>query len=161
MPPGAAVAPGQGGVGGGGVGSTRMQPENSEVLSLGLVAVAVMTCPAGTADPKETLKLTSPLTSVVTIVEPRKLWPSPLPEGSQSTLEKNSMVKVVLARLSRSPPIVVKAAPLVAKVSVGKFCGKWVSFGSFGDTTPWLRRSIPRPVLVWMELDEIRLALLL
>ena len=38
MPPGAAVAPRQGGGGGGVV--TRVQPENSEVLPLGLVAVA-------------------------------------------------------------------------------------------------------------------------
>ena len=54
-----------------------MHAENSEVLPSGLVAVAVMTRSAGTDTPKVALKFTSPLLSVVTVVEPIYVSPSP------------------------------------------------------------------------------------
>ena len=64
-----------------------MQFENSEVLPLGSVAVAVSTFPAGTPTANIALMLALQLLSVVTVVEPRKVWPSPRPEGSQIELE--------------------------------------------------------------------------
>ena len=72
------------------------QAENSEVLPEGSVAVAVTkTSPGGKANggsgPKVALGVPLPAqTPVVTFVEPRKVFPSPLPEGSQFALEKNS-----------------------------------------------------------------------
>ena len=44
---------------------------NSEVSLLGSVAVAVIILPKGSAKFKATLKLTLPLPSVVTVVDPR------------------------------------------------------------------------------------------
>ncbi len=51
--------------------------ENSEVFPSGSVAVAVMMPPAGTAAGNVTLKLTSPLPSVVPRAEPINVSPSP------------------------------------------------------------------------------------
>jgi hypothetical protein len=57
---------------------TGKHRENSEVLLSGSVAVAVAKAwEAGTVAGSVTMKLASPLPSVVTIVEPRKVSPSP------------------------------------------------------------------------------------
>src|SRR6266542_1019018 len=81
---------------------TLAHAENSDVLPAGSVAVAVMTWPAVFTG-NVTLKAALQEPSVVTVVEPRNLCPSPYPEGSQEGLEKNSIEKVVVGRLS-SPP---------------------------------------------------------
>src|SRR5438094_4260111 len=63
--------------------------ENSEVLPAASVAVAVTNCPAVTAG-SVAITEALPAESVVTEVVPRKVWPSPNPEGSAVGLEKNS-----------------------------------------------------------------------
>lgn len=64
------------------------QGENSEVLVglVVLVAVAVMALPPAITVAKFELKLALPLPSVVTLVKPMKVCPSPLPAGSQEGL---------------------------------------------------------------------------
>lgn len=53
---------------------TVTHSENSEVLLELLVAVAVMTCPAGTANGSVVLNATAqPLRGVLTVVEPIKV----------------------------------------------------------------------------------------
>ena len=59
--------------------------ENSEVLPA--VAVAVITWPGESEVGK--IKLAVQLPSVITVVEPMKVCPSPLPKGSQEAFEKN------------------------------------------------------------------------
>lgn len=66
-----------------------LHSENSEVLFAGSVAVAVTESVGETAGEELNVKLAFPLPSVVTLVEPRKVCPSPKPEGSQLGLEKN------------------------------------------------------------------------
>src|ERR1051325_11519960 len=72
--------------------------------------------------------LALPLASVVTVVRPRNVCPSPNPEASHvvalatNSLEKNSTVKVVLGVLLRFPTIVVEPALEVTDVRAGKFC---------------------------------------
>ena len=64
--------------------------ENAEVSPvLSLVAVTVTQVP--TARPLDRLKLivAMPLASVVTVVEPRNVWPWPKPDGSGTRLLKN------------------------------------------------------------------------
>ena len=56
-----------------GMGVTITHRENSEVLLFGSVAVAVMNWFGATAVGKVTIKLASPMLSVVTIVEPRNV----------------------------------------------------------------------------------------
>ena len=68
------------------------QAENSEVLLLGSVAVAVMIGPVTAGFGAEKLKLALQDVSVVTLVKPRKVSPSPLPDGSQAELAKNSIL---------------------------------------------------------------------
>jgi hypothetical protein len=63
--------------------------ENSEVSPLGLVAVAVTTCPLGTFFLVMKVKLASPFELVVVLFWPRKVCPSLLPEGSAAGLAKN------------------------------------------------------------------------
>ena len=53
-----------------------MVPENSEVLPLASVAVAVRNFPAR-LNAKPVVNEALPLPSVVTDVKPRKFWPSP------------------------------------------------------------------------------------
>jgi hypothetical protein len=64
-------------------------------------------------------KLAAQLALVRTSVKPRKVCPSPLPEGSHEELEKNSMRKELLAVLSRVPEIVTFPAAIVAEVITG------------------------------------------
>jgi hypothetical protein len=51
--------------------------ENSEVLPLGSVAVALIDVPVGKVVGKLAVKLASPLPSVVATVDPRNASPSP------------------------------------------------------------------------------------
>src|SRR5207245_3461120 len=80
----------------GNVGASVHGP-NSDVLPSGAVAVAVRMAPTGSAWAKVTVKLASPLASVVTMsFAPTKRRPSPKPDGSQESLAKTSMRNVVL-----------------------------------------------------------------
>ena len=56
--------------------------ENSDVLSPGLVAVAVTVSPLTVAADSVTSKLARPDGSVLTLADPSHRWPSPNPEGS-------------------------------------------------------------------------------
>ena len=101
---------------------TVRQPENSEVLLAGSVAVAVITCPAAVTPGRIARKRTFPPRFVVTAVEPRRVFPSPCPDGSQEAFEKNCNVKVVLGVLFRLPVTTVAMGPrLTAVRSTGKF----------------------------------------
>jgi len=92
------------GVAVGGAALTTRQAENSEVLLFGSVAVAVTNQPVVTATPSVTVRAASPLASVATVVAPRNVRPSPLPEVSQVCVEKNSMVNgVTLGVLLKLP----------------------------------------------------------
>ncbi len=62
-----------------------------------------------------------PAPSVVTLAEPRKVRPSPLPAASHAGLEKNSMSKVVLAVELSVPLMAVVPPPLDAEARTGKF----------------------------------------
>lgn len=66
------------------------------------VAAEVRNCPGDTATGRMTL-IVALLPTVVTEVDPRKVWPSPLPEGSHDVFEKNSTVKGALAVLLSDP----------------------------------------------------------
>src|SRR5262249_26948345 len=101
-----------------GVPTTATQLENSDVLPEGSVAVAVMKWPPGT-EASGRLMLASPIGSVPCIAEPRKLCPSPHPDGSQTALSKNSRKKVVMARLLNVPTTVVLTPSELAAVSTG------------------------------------------
>src|SRR5206468_3217938 len=61
--------------------------ENSEVLPSGAVAVALIHWPRLAGAGLEAVKLALPLASVVTVVRPRQVCPSPYPEGSGVELE--------------------------------------------------------------------------
>jgi hypothetical protein len=84
-------------------GATVMHAENSEVLFVGSVAVATTKLPAGTLTGSVTFIVALPLASDVTLLKPRNVVPSPLPEASQTGLEKNSILNAVLAVLLRVP----------------------------------------------------------
>jgi hypothetical protein len=99
-------------------GSCR-QAENSEVLPLGSVAVAVMNEPPGRAWSGWKVKVPLPLPRVVSQVLPMKVCPSPLPRALQVLLLNSSITKVVLCLLLRVP--LISVALLVAP-STGKFC---------------------------------------
>ena len=99
-------------------GATR-HAENSDVLLLGSVAVDVITdWPPGAAKTSGP-KLALQVLPVVTLVAPRKVCPSPFPEGSHTALEKNSTRKVVLAVLFKVPEIVALPPPIDAEVMTG------------------------------------------
>src|SRR5437762_1508105 len=95
--------------------SVRTDPTPGLTFS---VAVAVMDWPAvpmGTV----TLKDPSQLALVKTVVEPRKVLPSPNPEASQEGLAKNSTRNDLLARLFKVPWILVVPTPVVTDVMTG------------------------------------------
>ena len=71
-----------------------LQFEKAEVLFAGSVAVAVTTLPSATLVANEALMFAFPVPSVVVVAEPRKICPSPVPDGSQLSLMKNCMVNV-------------------------------------------------------------------
>src|ERR1051326_3714596 len=80
--------------------ATWLQAENSEVLLLVSVAVAVMIDPAAG---KLAEKPALPFASVSTLVEPIKVFPSPKPLGSQEAFAKNSRRKVLEGVLFKVP----------------------------------------------------------
>ena len=67
------------------------------------MAVAVAVVPAATEAGNVTVKVACPEPSVVTGVEPRKVAPSPNPDGSHDGFEKNSMVNWEEGTESRVP----------------------------------------------------------
>jgi hypothetical protein len=96
-----------------------MHAENSEVVPLASVAVAVIAFPsAGPVTGK--LNGAFPLASVGTVVDTRKVAPSPYPLVLQDTFEKNSIVNVALAVLFNVPVIVVVPVANWADVMTGK-----------------------------------------
>src|SRR5262249_57358541 len=127
------------------------------------VAVAVTKRPLATATGKVVVKLTLPAPSVVTWEAPRKVCPSPKPDGSSAALAKNSRRKLVLGVLLREPPMVVEPPALSTWVSTGKF---WrllgpvsASPGSLGAGWP-PPREMPRLALAKMEFALSRLPVL-
>jgi hypothetical protein len=106
-------------VGDGVTTTTAWQSENSDVLPLGSVAVAVTTpvAPVG----RVALRTALPEPSVVAVVAPRNVWPSPKKVASQAALAKNSIRKIVLAVLLSEPVTVVLAPSEIAEVRTGKF----------------------------------------
>jgi hypothetical protein len=97
--------------------------ENSEVLLLGSVAVAVMASPMETVTESVASNEPEQLASVETVVGPRNNFPSPNPEGSQDGLAKSSIRNgPVLAVLSNVPWMLVVPTPAVTEVMTGKFC---------------------------------------
>ena len=67
---------------------TRMHWENSDVLELLSLAVAVMNWPTGAELEKGRLNVAPPLRSVVTSADPKNAWPCPKPDGSQTVLAR-------------------------------------------------------------------------
>src|SRR5687767_1242609 len=83
--------------------------ENSDVLPAGLVAVAVNAWPA-VVGRKPVANEALPAASVVTLIAPMKVLPSPWPLASADGLVKNSMEKFVFGVLFSVPATVVPAA---------------------------------------------------
>jgi hypothetical protein len=75
-----------------------------------------MNWPAATATGSEAVKAALQLLSVVTVVDPINVFPSPKREPSHSVLEKNSSVKVLSGALLSAPWMVV-ADPLLTAAS--------------------------------------------
>ncbi len=91
--------------------------ENSEVLPPGPVAVTVTRCPPGTACSGTKLKEALPCLLVSTFFCPRKVWPSPKPEGSadEPLMLKNWRVNFFPGVLWRLPPMVVESPKVKAE----------------------------------------------
>src|SRR5258706_15114347 len=122
---------------------TEAQAENAEVLPFVSVAVAVnVPWPAGFASVRE--KPALPLASVVRLVKPRKIWPSPKPLPSQEALLKNSSRNTALVPLLREPPSVTLPPPSATLLMPGLVCELFALPES----------SMPRPPLAKMELDD-------
>ena len=86
--------------------TTVLAAENSEVLPVGPVAVAVTVRPKPTFWVREKVKLTLPEASVVTDFCPMKVLPSSVPE----VLEKKRTTKVFAEALFSVPRTVVEVA---------------------------------------------------
>ncbi len=121
--------------------------ENSEVSPAELVAVAARTPEAAIGIVSENVALPAP--SVVSVVEVRKVRPSPKPVGSALGLAKNSRSNEELAVLFKEPLMVVLMPSVETLLISGKF---WSELGpesaspvSFA-VTPAGPRSMPRPV---------------
>jgi hypothetical protein len=84
------------------------------------VAVDVITEPP-IAEKLTLLKLAEQFASVVTLVDPRNVCPSPLPDGSHAAFEKNSTRKELLAVLFSVPEIMTLPPTREAEVRTGKF----------------------------------------
>src|SRR5688500_3007822 len=145
--------------------TTTKAAENSEVLPVAFVAVAVMNLPAGTATGNTMLKLALQEPSVAMVTTSRYVWPSPKPEGSATSFEKSSISNVWLALLLRVPSIVVVEPSVSALVSTGKFCRKFepetsASHASLGVGPSMVPNGggdqlIPRPSFRKIELRRI------
>lgn len=134
-----------------------MHAENSEVLFEGSVAVDVIIVPTATGG-RVALKL--PMQDpelVIRTVDPIKVRPSPLPDGSQAALEKSSIRKLRPGLLSSVPFTTVFAPLVVAEVNTGKVAPLLEPMpapqGRLG-VTPSAFRSIPRPTFEKMELES-------
>src|SRR5262249_21033223 len=121
---------------GGTVGTVR-PAENSEVLPMASVAVAVTMRPLATATLNDVLKLALPLASVVAVPQPRNCCPSGMPAMGSVLLAKNSTRKVEPGAPLSVPVTVVVLPDTVAEVSTGKF---WKLLGSLG--APWPLESL-------------------
>ena len=75
--------------------ATATHGENSEVLFAGSVAVAVTNSPGTVAVKSVVLIVALPPASVLTVVEPKKVRPSPLPDVSHAALLKEFQPEVV------------------------------------------------------------------
>lgn len=95
------------------------QFENSEVLPLGSVAMAVTDWPDERPASPIAVKLTLPEPSVLTGHCPRYVCPSPCVEASHTSLPKKRRVKAVLGVLLRVPLMVVLPPMEPAVVSTG------------------------------------------
>ena len=102
-------------------GATARQAENSEVLLLGSVAVAVTAAPTVVSG-MLAVKLALPVPSVVADIDAQKGLSFAVPGSVAAAFEKNSRRKVVFAPLFRVPRIVVTVPLTVAALSNGKFC---------------------------------------
>src|SRR5262249_50446802 len=139
-PAGRTAAPPEGG------GRVNVTPgENSEVLktltapacadgsAVRFVAVAVMIWPGCTFTFNVMANEAVPLPLVVTLVAPRKVWPSAgCPSGS-GLLAKNSMRYVTLGEAVSEPVIRKPLATWVTAVRMGKF---WKLLGSLAAPCP-------------------------
>lgn len=99
-------------------GLTIAHAENSEVVALASVDVAVITSPAD-GPATEKLKAAFPLVSVPRLVRPRKVAPSPNPLALQEALEKNSMMYVALGTPFSVPTIAVVPFAIWAELITG------------------------------------------
>src|SRR5688500_2285668 len=102
--------------------ATVLHAANSEVLFEASVAVAVTTCPPVVTVPSVVLNEALPEAFVVIEAEPRKTWPSPLPDVSQAGFAKNSTENVALAVEFNVPCTFVVPPVLTTCVNTGKFC---------------------------------------
>ena len=104
-----------------GVGGSviRTQVENSEVLPLASVMVAVIGSPKTAVVGPVNENVPSPLTSVASILAPNNVLPSPNPVGSQLSLWKNWSVNVELGVLSMVPTMVILPPLIMALVITG------------------------------------------
>src|SRR4051812_10323214 len=85
-------------------GALETALENSDVSRVAVeVAVAVTNCPSGSAGDRVAVNTASPAPSVVTVVEPIGVWPSPTPDGSDWALPKNWIRNVVFGVLLNTP----------------------------------------------------------
>ncbi len=133
-------------------GAGCAQAENSEVSFAPLVVVAVTICSAATG---KTGVVALPSVSVVTVVAPSNVAPSPLPDASHAVLPKYSIRNVLLGVLCRVP-----CTPPDAAVRTRKFCRLLapvsVSPASLG-VTPSGPRSMPSSPFPEIALDTIAL----
>src|SRR5262249_7444652 len=124
-----------------GVVAARMPAENSDVLPVGSVAVAVRIWLGPTGRLSATLKLTLPPASVITLTNGcpdagnGKRWPSGGRLSGSGSLAKNSMRYCVLGSALRVPVMRVLPVPSWKKdVSTGAF---WKLLGSLAAPWPW------------------------
>src|SRR5262249_54541410 len=104
-----------------GPSTTVIHAENSEVLFEGSVAVDVITVEGATGGSVALKVAPQSVTGfVVTLVKPRNVCPSPLPDGSQAEFEKNSIRKLKPGLLSSVPFTTVFTPLVVAEVNTGK-----------------------------------------
>src|SRR5713226_9250694 len=108
---------------------TWTQLENSEVLPMASVAVAVTSWPLVTGLLRAVLNEALPLKSVVVLTKPRNVCPSVIPPAGSTLLLKNSMRNVEFGALLSVPATFVMPPFGITEVSTGKF---WKLLGSLG-----------------------------
>src|SRR6185312_4020125 len=118
------------------------QRENTDVLLFTSVEVAVMKEPGATGTDRTAEMVAMPLLLVVTDCEPRKVCPSPAPDGSHSLLEKNCTSRFEFPAPAAVPSILKVPAAYCAAVRIGA-----------GERGPGDVTRIPKPPLEKMEFD--------